>query len=138
GLLGVLEIQADVGPVAQEVAKTGQVLRGGNEQNVADPGQHQRRERVIHHGLVEDGEKLLARDEGQRVEARTGAAREDDTLSPHRTVIPWRSRRSPLEAPKNATWSLGQIKSFVRTGRSLRPRSSILPHYCAIWPFVNG
>jgi len=60
GLLGILETHAVVGAVAQEAHEPRQVVGGADNQDVADAGQHQRGNRVIDHGLVIDGEQLLA------------------------------------------------------------------------------
>src|SRR5262249_45427577 len=45
-----------------------------------DPREHERRERVVDHRLVVDGDELLADREREGPQARPGAAGEDDAL----------------------------------------------------------
>src|SRR3989441_912068 len=52
----------------------------GNDQDVTDPGEHERRERVVDHRLVVDRDELFAHREGQRKEAGAGASGKDDPL----------------------------------------------------------
>ena len=80
GLLGVGEAHAVVGAVAQQALEVGQVLRGGDDQDVADARQHEGGERIVDHRLVVDGQQLLARHAGERVETSAGAAGEDDAF----------------------------------------------------------
>ena len=56
-------------------------MRRRDHQHVADPGEHQGGERVVDHRLVVDRDQLLAHREGDRVQARAGAAGQDD--APH-------------------------------------------------------
>ncbi len=60
GLLGVGEADAVVRAVAQQPFKSGQVLRGADDQDVPDARQHQRADGVVHHRLVIDGQQLFA------------------------------------------------------------------------------
>ena len=69
GLLGILETHAVVGAVAQEALEPRQVVGGADDEDVADAGQHQRGDRIIDHGLVIDGEQLLAHALGDGVKA---------------------------------------------------------------------
>ena len=66
--------------VAQQGLKAGQVGRGGDDQDVADAGQHQRRERVVDHGLVIDGQQLLAHHLGDGMEPGAVAAGQNDAF----------------------------------------------------------
>src|SRR2546427_134545 len=76
----VLDAEAEVAAVAEETLERALVLRAGDDQDVADPGEHERRERVVDHGLVVDRNELLAHREREREEAGAGAPGEDDPL----------------------------------------------------------
>lgn len=80
GLHGVGQVHAVVRPVAQKALEVRQVGRGRDDQDVADAGHHEDGQRVVDHRLVVDRQQLLAGDGGERVEARSAAAREDDAL----------------------------------------------------------
>ena len=80
GLLGVLESHAIVAAVAEEPTEGGQVLRGGDNQDVPDPGLHEDGNRVVDHRLVEDGQELLAHAFGDWIEAGAAAAGENDSF----------------------------------------------------------
>ena len=85
-LLGVRERQAELGAVAQQAAEEREVLRGGDEENLADAGEHQHRQRIIDHRLVVDRHELLAHGDGQGIEPGAGAAGEDDAFAGHGDV----------------------------------------------------
>ena len=55
----VRELHAQLLARAQQVAEHGQVPRRGDDQHLADAGQHQRGQGVINHRLVVDGHDLL-------------------------------------------------------------------------------
>src|SRR2546426_7689754 len=76
----VLDAEAEVAAVAEETLERALVLRAGDDQDVADPGEHERRERVVDHGLVVDRNELLAHREREREEAGARAPGEDDPL----------------------------------------------------------
>ena len=80
GLLGVGEADTEVRAVSKQALKVGQVVGGRNDQNVPDTRQHERGERIVDHRLVVDGQQLLARHGGERVEAGAGASGKDDAL----------------------------------------------------------
>ena len=80
GLLGVFEVDAVVGAVAQEALEARQVLRGADDQDVPDTRQHQHADGVVDHRLVVDGQQLFADALGDRVETGAGAAGEDDAF----------------------------------------------------------
>ena len=70
------------------------VLRGGDDEDLADPGHHQRRERVVDHRLVVDRHDLLADAASDRVEPGARAAGQDDP-SHERRGYPRASMRPP-------------------------------------------
>ena len=64
----------------QQRFKARRIGWGGNDQDILDACQHQSRQRVIDHGLIIHRQKLLGCDHGQRVQAGTSTAGEDDTF----------------------------------------------------------
>ena len=81
----VLEMDAVAGAIAEQVLESGQIVGRGDEQNVANAGQHQRGERVVHHRLVVHRQQALGGAVGDGIEARARSARENDAF-----VIRWR------------------------------------------------
>src|SRR5439155_545192 len=65
---------------AEQLFEAGCVLRRRDDQDVADAGEHQRRQRVIHHRLVVDRQELLRDDLRHRVKAGSCATGEDDAF----------------------------------------------------------
>ena len=55
GLFGVGKVHAVVTAIAEQALETRQVLRSGDDENVADSGKHENRDGIIDHRLVEDG-----------------------------------------------------------------------------------
>ena len=81
GLHGVLQVQAPLAAVAQQLFKARRVLRGADDEDVADARQHEGAERVVDHGLVVHRQQLLADGQGGRVQARARAAGQDDAFA---------------------------------------------------------
>jgi len=93
-LLTVAEFQAELAAVAEEAAEEGEVVGGGDDQDLPDPRQHQGGEGVVDHRLVVDRQELLGDREGHRVEPGAGTAGEDNPLHPTLpSPMPSRSRR---------------------------------------------
>ncbi|MNV81448.1 hypothetical protein D3C71_1751150 [compost metagenome] len=67
----VLQVQAPLAAITQQLLKTGGILRRADDQNIANTGQHQGTERIVDHRLVIDRQQLLAHRHGDRIE--TGA-----------------------------------------------------------------
>ena len=86
GLGRVLEPQPQLAAVAEQPLELVLVLRRGDDQDLPDPGHHQRGERVVDHRLVEDRHQLLGHRPGDRPEPGAGAAGEKD--STHRRSLP--------------------------------------------------
>ena len=82
----VTEPDAPVRAVAEQVPVKGQMLARRNQQDVADAGEHQHRQRVIDHRLVVDRQQLLVDGERRRIKPRARAAGEDDALHASRPV----------------------------------------------------
>src|SRR5450830_1147817 len=84
---------AELPAVAEKAHEAGLILGRRDDEDVAQAREHERRERVIDHGLVVDGAELLRDRERERIEARARAAREDDAF--HARSPPARGAASP-------------------------------------------
>src|SRR5262249_32256518 len=104
----VRKTHADAGAVAKQTHEAILVLRRRNDQNLADAGEHQDRERIIDQRLVIDCHQLFAGGDGDGVEARTRAASPDDAF--HATS-PWPSSLSTV------------ADKLLRKGRGLMPKT---------------
>ena len=74
GLFGVLDAYAVVRAVAQQPPESREVGRRRDHEYLADAGQHQRRNRIINHGLVINGQQLLAHTFRDGIQARARAS----------------------------------------------------------------
>ena len=88
GLHRVLNVHAPLAAVTQQFGKAWGVLRGADEQHIANARQHQRGERVIHHGLVVHRHELLAHGLGDGVQPGAGASGEDDAFALIHAALP--------------------------------------------------
>ena len=79
-LLGIGKRHAKPAPVAEEALEVGQVVRRRDQEDVANPGQHERRERIINHRLVVDRQQLLRDRQRHRVEPRPRPTGQYDPL----------------------------------------------------------
>src|SRR3546814_6651384 len=68
-LNGVMQRHAPLAAVAKQALEAGLVLRGGDDQNLANPRQHQDGKRIIDHRLVVDRHQLLRHRKRQRMKA---------------------------------------------------------------------
>ena len=80
GLDRVLEVEAEVFTVAEEALEAPDVVGCGDDEDVAQAGEHEGGEGIVDHRLVVDGEHLLADSEGHGVQAGSGPSGEDDPL----------------------------------------------------------
>ncbi len=80
-LFGVAEFDPINATVAQQLAETRQIFRGGNNQNFAHASEHQHRQRIKDHRLVVDRQHLLGDAKGQRMQARARATGENDAFT---------------------------------------------------------
>ena len=76
----VAEAHAPGGAAAEKPFEARRVIRSGNDEDVADIGEHQRAQGVIDHRLVVDGQELFGNDLRHWEEARAAASGEDDAL----------------------------------------------------------
>ena len=79
-LLGIGERDAPAAAVSEQRLEAWSLFRRGDDQDVADAGQHQRRQRVVDHRLVVDRQQLLADRPGDRMQPGAGPAGKDDAL----------------------------------------------------------
>ena len=61
---------AKVRAITQDTLELGRVFGRRDDQNIPDPSQHQRAERIVDHRLVIDGQQLLAHRHGDRIASR--------------------------------------------------------------------
>ncbi|KAF5043425.1 hypothetical protein DSECCO2_502370 [anaerobic digester metagenome] len=71
---------AEACAVAEHLLETGQVRGRGDDEDLADAGQHQHRKRVVDHGLVVDGQELLAHHPRDGIQPRARPAGQDDAF----------------------------------------------------------
>ena len=69
GLNGIAQVHAPLAAIAQQLLETRCVLRGADDEYVANTSQHQRAERVVNHGLVIHRQQLFANGQGGGVKA---------------------------------------------------------------------
>ena len=81
GLDLVGQLDAPAGAIAQQRLKTGRIMGGGDQEDIADAGCHQGRQRIVDHRLVVDRLQLFAGDQRQRVEPAAGAAGQNYTFA---------------------------------------------------------
>src|SRR5262245_38399745 len=88
---------------AEEPAERLLIVRRGDDEDVADPRQHEGRQRVIDHRLVVDRQQLLAHAERERVQPPAGAAGEDDPLHLTGALVSTVLVRRKLAGPASTT-----------------------------------
>ena len=102
-LFRVFESIPKLRAVAQKIAQHRQIFRRGNDQDFAQPSEHERGKRIANHRLVVNRQQLFADDLGQRKEARAGAAREQDRFLVHALCFcPLHCLRSSDHSPPEA------------------------------------
>src|SRR5258708_27953359 len=79
-LYRVAKSDSPLAPVTQQPLKLSAIIRRRDNKNVANSGQHQRRQRIIDHRLVENRQQLLADTAGYWIEPRSTAARQNNAL----------------------------------------------------------
>src|SRR5690606_38054678 len=107
--------------VAKQGLEQRLLVRGVDDQHLADPRQHQHAERVVDHRLVVDRQQLLADGPGDRIQARARAASEDDALARRHASAPMRPRRELPSSTRSTQAWLSKYQSTV----SARPRSKV-------------
>ena len=77
----ILQVESPVASISQELLETRRVLRRRDDQNVADPRQHQRAQRIVDHRFVVDGKQLLRDCLCDWVEPRAGPAGQNNAFT---------------------------------------------------------
>ena len=77
---GVGQAQTELFAVAEQLLKARRVLRCGNDEDIPDPGAHEHRHGIVDHRFVIDRQQLLGGHLCQRIQARAGAACENNTF----------------------------------------------------------
>ena len=85
GLHRILERNAELASVPQQLLKAGRVRGSRDHQNILNSRQHQRRQRVIDHRFIIDRQKLLGSHHGQRIQPRSCAACQNNSF--HRLCL---------------------------------------------------
>ena len=86
---GVLQVQAPLAAIAEQLLEARRVLRRRDDQDVPDAGQHQRGQRVVDHRFVVDRQQLLGHGQGDRIQAGTGPTGEDDAFALRHAFSPY-------------------------------------------------
>ena len=81
GLHLVVQREAPLRSIAEAGLHLVDAVGAGHHDELADAGQHERRQRVVDQRLVVDRQKLLVRRQRERIEPAAGAAGEDHTLA---------------------------------------------------------
>ena len=88
--------------VAEQPPESVDVRRRRDDQDLPDPRQHQRGQRVVDHRLVVNRQELLGHNQGERVEAGAGPAGKKNSLhlaSEFRTTLPAESKHAGANLP---------------------------------------
>ena len=84
----IVDADAPLAAVAQQRLEARHFRLGGDDEDVANSGQHQRGQRIIDHRLIVDRQQLLGADDRQRPQPRSGAAGENDAFSVTYSCVP--------------------------------------------------
>ena len=82
-LLGIGDADAEMRAVMEQALELRQVLRRGDHQHLANAGQQQGRERVVHHRLVIDRQQLFRRRLRDRMQSCTRTAGQKNSFADH-------------------------------------------------------
>ena len=85
--------------IAQQPLEGGLVHRGGDDQHLPNPRQHQGAEGVINHRLVVHRQQLFAHRLGDRMEPGTATPSQDDPFSLLAQACPFAGRMLPWQNP---------------------------------------
>ena len=72
-LNGILQTDAKMAAVPQQILKPRGIRRGRNDQNIPNSGKHQGGQRIVDHGLVINGKQLFGGDLCQRIKPCAGS-----------------------------------------------------------------
>src|SRR5208337_2538096 len=93
GLLSIADIKPELGPILKQLLERREVPWRGDQQDIPNPREHKRTQRVINHGLIEDWEELLRNRHRAGIKPSPATSCEDNTLhhtnSPATTTSTW-------------------------------------------------
>ena len=81
-LYDVGDLHAQLRPVAEQAEERVLIVGGRDEKNFTKATEHQSTKWIKNHGLVVDGQQLFGHRSGDGMQARTGAASQNDSLHP--------------------------------------------------------
>ena len=87
GLFNPVQPNAPLAAIAKGAFELGLILRGGDDRNLADIGQHQHRKRIIDHRLIINRQKLFRKGHGNRIKPRSRSTRQNDAFACHRSLV---------------------------------------------------
>ena len=99
GLDGVGEFNSPILAIAEQTAEHLLLVGRGDDEDVADPRQHQRGERVVDHRFVVNRQKLLADPAGDGPKAGARAPGQDDAFRYHGWIMTTHDRRPGFRLP---------------------------------------
>lgn len=76
----VIEFHAEPGAIAKKLTENTDIARSRNNEHLADPGEHQDRQRVVDHGFVIERQDLLGNGFCDGIQAGTGPSGKDDSF----------------------------------------------------------
>ena len=80
-LVGVVDVlQAELFAVGQQAQEIARVAAAGDDQDVLDPGVHQRLDGIVDHRLVIDRQQMLVGDFGEREQTASRTSGQHDTF----------------------------------------------------------
>src|ERR1039457_1931019 len=110
--------QAELFAVRQKPQEVARISAAGHDQDVTEPGIHQRLDGVVNHRPVIDRQQMLVGDLGQREEPTSRAPGEYDAL--HKQSPSYNRETGERGAEGATPWALGPRRTF-------RPASDWLP-----------
>ena len=103
GLHGVRDGDAPLRAIAEQALEIRIVRRRRDHKDVPDAREHQRRQWIVDHRLVIDGQQLLGCDHCQRVKSGAGAAGQDNTFHRLQLLILLVQCAPPIPSGHNLT-----------------------------------
>ena len=76
-LLGIFKMYSELTAVFEQTLETGKILRCGNYKDIPDSGQHEHRNRIVYHRLIEYGYQLFTDTFGDRIQPSTTTSRQN-------------------------------------------------------------
>ena len=83
GLFGVGKCKPPLRTVSKQPPEQWEVMRRGDDQDVPDACEHQRRQGIVDHWLVEHRKQLLRGSQRQGMQTRSRATGQDNALAIH-------------------------------------------------------